>query len=265
MSSRAKLGTPLDTREVEGAWLYHYMTGHIHSTESFGSVDGPGIRFIIFFQGCGMRCRYCQNPDTWEVGQGQEMTAEELLAKAERYRSYWGKDGGITVSGGEPLLQIDFLTELFQKAKERGIHTCIDTCGQPFTRREPFFSKFQKLMDYTDLLLLDIKHINSLEHQKLTHHPNENILDCARYLSEIGKPIWVRHVLVPGITDNDDYLTELRHFLRPLQNIQRIDVLPYHSLGLFKWKQRNIPYTLEGVPSPTAERVANARRILTEG
>ena len=188
----------------------------------------------------------------------------ELLAKAERYRSYWGKEGGITVSGGEPLLQIDFLTELFQKAKERGIHTCIDTCGQPFTRREPFFRKFQKLLDYTDLLLLDIKHINSLEHQKLTHHPNENILDCARYLSEIGKPIWVRHVLVPGITDNDDYLTELRHFLRPLQNIQRIDVLPYHSLGLFKWKQRNIPYTLEGVPSPTAERVANARRILTE-
>ena len=192
------------------------MTGHIHSTESFGSVDGPGIRFIIFFQGCAMRCHYCQNPDTWVEGEGQEMTAEELLAKAERYRSYWGKDGGITVSGGEPLLQIDFLTELFRKAKERGINTCIDTCGQPFTRREPFFSKFKELMNYTDLLLLDIKHINTLEHQKLTRHPNGNILDCARYLSDIAKPIWVRHVLVPGITDNDDYLTELRHFLRSL-------------------------------------------------
>lgn len=239
--------------------------GYIHSTESFGSVDGPGIRFLIFLQGCHMRCRYCHNPDTWKMGSeecGTTATVQELLDKAERYRAYWGADGGITVSGGEALLQIDFLTELFEEAKRRGIHTCLDTAAQPFTREEPFFSKFERLMKYTDLVMLDIKHIDSEQHRKLTGHGNEHILDCARYLSDIEQPVWIRHVLVPGITDDEQQLKALRHFLDTLHNIKKIEVLPYHTLGIFKWEQLGIPYTLADVPVPTAEQVKQAEQIL---
>ena len=238
------------------------IRGAIHSTESFGSVDGPGIRFLIFLKGCRMRCRYCHNADTWDPHSSDLRTAEELLDQAERYRSYWGKEGGITVSGGEPLLQIDFLLDLLQKAKARGIHTAIDTAGQPFTREEPFFSKFRELMRYTDLLLLDLKHIDPAEHRKLTGQPNDNILDLFRYLSDIGKPIWVRHVLVPGITDEDGCLRRTRDFIAALGNVKKIEVLPYHSMGAYKWKELGIPYSLEGVESPGAERVKNAERIL---
>ncbi len=238
------------------------IRGAIHSTESFGSVDGPGIRFIIFLKGCRMRCRYCHNVDTWDPHSKDWRTADELLDQAQRYQSYWGKNGGITVSGGEPLLQIDFLLDLFQKAKARGISTVIDTAGQPFTREEPFFSKFQELMRYTDLLLLDIKHIDPAEHQKLTGWSNENILDMFRYLSDTGKPVWIRHVLVPGITDDDGYLHRTRDFIATLHNVQKIEVLPYHSMGEYKWEELGIPYTLKGVKPPDAERVRNAERIL---
>ena len=238
------------------------LKGRIHSTESFGSVDGPGVRYLIFLKGCSMRCLFCHNVDTWQKETSDLRTAEELLDKAERYRSYWGKEGGITVSGGEPLLQIDFLIELFTKAKARGIHTCIDTAMQPFTREEPFFSKFEALMKVTDLLLVDIKHIDPEMHQKLTGVPNDNILDGFRYLSEIEKPIWVRHVLVPEWTDRDDYLMKTREFLDTLSNVKRVDVLPYHTLGVFKWKALGIPYRLEGIDPPSKERIENARRIL---
>ena len=238
------------------------MRGRIHSTESFGSVDGPGVRYLIFLKGCNMRCLFCHNVDTWQKETSDLRTAEELLDKAERYRSYWGKEGGITVSGGEPLLQIDFLLDLFTKAKARGIHTCIDTAMQPFTREEPFFSKFEALMKVTDLLLVDIKHIDPQMHQKLTGVPNDNILDGFRYLSEIEKPIWVRHVLVPEWTDRDDYLMKTREFLDTLSNVKRVDVLPYHTLGVFKWKALGIPYRLEGIDPPSEERIKNARRIL---
>ena len=240
------------------------IKGYIHSTESFGSVDGPGVRFLIFLKGCDMRCKYCHNPDTWEKNCGEEMTADELLEKALRYKSYWRKEGGITVSGGEALLQIDFLIELFEKAKERGINTCLDTCAQPFTREGEFFEKFERLMKSTDLVLLDIKHIDSAEHKELTGHGNENILDCARYLDEIGKPVWIRHVLVPGITDNDDYLKQTRAFIDTLSNVQKVEVLPYHTLGTFKYEEMDIPYRLEGVEPPSAERIANAKEILTK-
>ena len=238
------------------------MRGRIHSTESFGSVDGPGVRYLIFLKGCNMRCLFCHNVDTWQKETSDLRTAEELLDKAERYRSYWGKEGGITVSGGEPLLQIDFLLDLFTKAKARGIHTCIDTAMQPFTREEPFFSKFKALMKVTDLLLVDIKHIDPEMHQKLTGVPNDNILDGFRYLSEIEKPIWVRHVLVPEWTDRDDYLRKTREFLDTLTNVKRVDVLPYHTLGVFKWKALGIPYRLEGIDPPSEERIENARKIL---
>ncbi len=238
--------------------------GFVHSVESFGSVDGPGIRFLIFLQGCPMRCQFCHNPDSWKTGIGEERTADELLDQAERFRAYWGDNGGITVSGGEALLQIDFLLELFEKANQRGIGTCLDTSAQLFTRKSPFFEKFERLMELTDTVLLDIKHIDDEEHRKLTRHSNANILDCARYLSEIDKPVWIRHVLIPGITDKDEYLVRLRDFLSTLHNIVRIEVLPYHTLGVYKYEKLGIDYPLKDVQPPEAERVANANDILQQ-
>ena len=236
--------------------------GYVHSLESFGSADGPGVRYIIFLSGCAMRCQFCHNPDTWDMQKGTLYTAKELIDKAWRYRNYWGKDGGITISGGEPLLQIDFLTEIFTLAKEKGIHTTLDTSGNPFTREEPFYSKWKKLMEVTDLVMLDIKHIDEEEHKKLTGFSNKNILDCARYLSEQGIPMWIRHVLVPGITDKDEYLKKTREFIDTLDTVMKVEVLPYHTLGEYKWKELGIPYKLEGVEPPTKERIENAKKIL---
>lgn len=236
--------------------------GLIHSTESFGSVDGPGVRFVVFMQGCKMRCKYCHNPDTWFSDKGQWTTSDELLAKAMRYKSYWKADGGITVSGGEPLLQIDFLIDFFKKAKANNINTALDTSGNPFTKSEPFFSKFKELLNYTDLVLLDLKHINNEEHKKLTGQENSNILELALYLSQVNKPVWIRHVLVPDITDNDKYLNELSEFINTLNNVEKVEVLPYHSLGEYKWQELGINYQLKGVNPPTKDRVDNAKAIL---
>jgi len=239
--------------------------GLIHSLESFGSVDGPGIRYVVFMKGCRMRCRFCHNPDTWEPTEGkgdQWLSADELMARALRFQSYWGKRGGITVSGGEPLLQIDFLLELFEQAKAGGINTALDTAAQPFTREEPFFGKFERLMELTDLVLLDIKHIDPERHRWLTGHDNGRILDCARYLSDIGKPVWLRHVLVPGVNDQEEYLERLAAFARTLNNIERIEVLPYHTLGTFKWRELGLDYPLEATPTPIKEQVARAEEIL---
>ena len=238
------------------------MKGNIHSIETFANVDGPGTRFAIFVQGCHLRCRFCHNPDTWSLGKNQEMDSHDLLMKALRYKEYWGEDGGITVSGGEPLLQLDFLLELFKEAKSYGVHTCIDTAGQPFTYDEPFFSKFQELMKYTDLLLVDIKHIDEEEHVKLTGKTGKNILEMFAYLDRIKKPIWVRHVLVPGISDKDEYLIKTRAFLDTLSNVKRIDVLPFHQMGKYKYEQLGIPYVLAALNPPSPERVKNAEDIL---
>ena len=235
----------------------------VHSIESFGSVDGPGIRFVIFLKGCAMRCQYCHNPDTWSRAGGQLRSVDEVLAQARRFQSYWGEQGGITVSGGEALLQMPALTELFRKAKDLGINTCLDTSAQPFSRGADAFSAFEELMKYTDLLLLDIKHIDSTAHKQLTGWGNENILDCACYLSEIGKPVWIRHVLVPGINDDDDSLYKLRAFIDTLSNVERVEVLPYHSLGVYKWEQLGMPYALTDVKAPTEESLLHARKILT--
>lgn len=238
------------------------MEGYIHSTESFGSVDGPGVRFVIFLAGCPMRCQFCHNPDTWDQAAGTLVSAEELVRRALRYRSYWGREGGITASGGEPLMQMDFLTELFRKAKEEGIHTALDTSGSLFTGEGDFFDKFCELMEVTDLVLLDIKHIDDEAHKALTGRSNANILELARYLSHIHKPVWIRHVLVPGRSDRDEYLERLREFLGTLENIQRIEVLPYHTMGAYKWKELGIPYPLEGVEPPSKDRVEHARKLL---
>lgn len=236
----------------------------VHSVESFGSVDGPGIRFVIFLKGCAMRCQYCHNPDTWDRAGGNLRSVDDVLSQALRYRSYWGEKGGITVSGGEALLQIQPLTELFHKAKDLGINTCLDTSAQPFNRKDGRFSAFEALIKYTDLVLLDIKHIDNDAHKRLTGWENENILDCARYLSDIHKPVWIRHVLVPGINDDDESLHRLRSFIDTLSNVERVEVLPYHDLGVYKWEQLGIPYKLTGVKPPTEESVLHARKILTE-
>lgn len=236
----------------------------VHSVESFGSVDGPGIRFVIFLKGCAMRCQYCHNPDTWDRAGGNLRSVDDVLSQALRYRSYWGEKGGITVSGGEALLQIQPLTELFHKAKDLGINTCLDTSAQPFSRKDGRFSAFEALMKYTDLVLLDIKHIDNDAHKRLTGSENENILDCARYLSDIHKPVWIRHVLVPGINDDDESLHKLRSFIDTLSNVERVEVLPYHDLGVYKWEQLGIPYKLTDVKPPTEESVLHARKILTE-
>lgn len=241
------------------------LKGYVHSLESFGSVDGPGVRYIIFLTGCAMRCQFCHNPDTWDMKKGTLYTTDELLEKAMKYRSYWKNDGGITVSGGEPLLQIDFLTELFHKAKANGIHTTLDTSGNPFTREEPFFSKFNELMKYTDLVMLDIKHIDDEQHKILTGCTNKNILDLARYLSDIKKPVWIRNVLVPERSDYDEYLIKLDEFIQSLDNVQKVEVLPYHTLGAYKWDELGYEYKLKGIDPPSVERVENANKLLHTG
>lgn len=234
----------------------------LHSIESFGSVDGPGIRFVVFMQGCHMRCQFCHNPDTWATDQGEEKTADELLAQALRYKPYWGDNGGITVSGGEPLLQLDFLLEFFTKAKAKGVHLTIDTSGHPFTREEPFFSKFEELMKVTDLVMLDIKQIDEEAHKTLTGWTNANILDLAQYLSDTGKKMWIRHVLVPGGSDRDDYLKRLDSFIKSLKTVEKIEVLPYHTLGEYKWQELGLDYPLKGIEPPEKERIANAEKLL---
>ena len=242
------------------------MLGRINKIETFGSVDGPGVRFVVFTQGCPMRCQFCHNPETWdfkgENAGAYDISAQDLLKKALRYQSDWGKDGGITVSGGEPLAQMDFMIDFFEAAKAAGVHTCIDTSGVNFVRNEPYFGKFKRLMNATDLLLVDIKNIDPAEHKKLTGHDNKNILDMFRYLDEINKPIWIRHVLVPGGSDNDEHLIKTREFIDTLHNVQKVEVLPYHALALAKYQELGIDYVLKDVKSPTAERVANAKKIL---
>lgn len=237
-------------------------TANVHSFETFGSVDGPGVRFIVFLQGCKMRCQYCHNPDTWKMGIGEEKTVDEIVKKALRYKSYWGDEGGVTCSGGEPLLQIDFLIEFFKELKSQGVHTTLDTAAGPFTREEPFISKFNELMKYTDLVMLDIKHIDNAKHKELTKVENTNILDCAKYLSEINKDVWIRHVLVPGLTDVDADLVKLNEFIETLTNVKRVEVLPFHNFCTFKWEELGLPFTLKDVDTPSEERQNNAKKIL---
>ena len=238
------------------------LKGKIHSTESFGAADGPGIRFIVFFKGCNMRCKYCHNPDTWYGGEFKEIDADELINTALRYKSYWGENGGITASGGEPLLQIDFLTEFFKKAKQKGIHTTLDTAGQPFNNSPQFLEKFDELMKYCDLVMLDIKEMNNTRHKELTGQSNENILQMAKYLSKIGKPMWIRYVLVPDNSDFDEDLASLNGFLKTLDNVEKVEILPYHTLGVFKWENLGLEYKLKDVLPPSEERIKNAKEIL---
>lgn len=240
-----------------------YMKAKIHSFESFGTVDGPGIRFVTFFKGCPLRCKYCHNPDTWSQNGGEEYTVEEIVDQVLKYKNYYGSNGGITASGGEPLMQIDFITELFKKLKEKNIGTAVDTSGYMFDKEnDECVKKHDELLKYTDLFLLDIKHIDDDKHIELTGVSNKNTLDFAKYLSDNGKKIWIRHVLVPTITDIDEQLYKLKSFLDTLNTVEKVEVLPYHTMGVVKYKNLGLPYRLEGIEPPTKERVENAKKIL---
>lgn len=238
------------------------IKGRVHSFESFALVDGPGVRCCVFLQGCKMRCKYCHNPETWACDGGEEWTAADLFKKVFRYKNYWGKDGGITVSGGESLLQLEFVTEFFKLAKEKGVHTALDTSGNPFSMEPEYLEKFDKLMEVTDLFLLDIKEMDDEKHKELTGHSNKNILDLAKYLSDHNKDMWIRHVLVPGLTDDEKGLMDLNDFIKTLNSVSRVEILPYHTLGLFKWENMGVKYPLDGVPTPTDEEVKKAEAIL---
>ena len=236
------------------------MKGYIHSFESFGTVDGPGIRFVVFMQGCPLKCKYCHNRDTWEVGIGKQYEVEEVAKKVLRSRPFMNSSGGgITVSGGEPLLQSEFLLELFQFLKENGVHTAIDTAGSL-----PVNDKIQKLLEVTDLVILDIKHIDNEKCMELTGQSNKNELDFARYCSEHNIPMWIRQVLVPGYTDDESDLKKTREFIDSLKTVEKIEVLPYHDLGKTKWENMGLVYPLEGVKTPTNETIKRAEEILIE-
>lgn len=235
------------------------MQGRIHSFESFGTVDGPGIRYVVFFQGCPMRCLYCHNPDTWDVHGGTLVESDQIISNILRNQSFY-RTGGLTASGGEPMLQLPFLTELFSKAKEHGIHTCLDTSGILFSASK----KVVDLLEVTDLVMLDIKHLNCTEHEKLTGHSNEAVLAFVSYLEQMKKPFWVRHVVVPGITDQQQSLVALGQYLKSLSYLEKLEVLPYHSMGEVKYNQLGLDYPLKGTPQLTKQQAAECEKIIRD-
>lgn len=233
------------------------VQGRIHSFESLGAVDGPGVRFVIFMQGCSLQCKYCQNRDTWDLHAGNVYTVEEIVQKVLKYKNYITPNGGVTISGGEPLLQLTFLSELLRALKKEGLHTAVDTSGC-FSLTD----KIKEVIDLADLFLLDIKCINDEKCIDLTSVSNQNELQFARYLSSIGKPMWIRQVLVPGYTDDEQDLKELKKFIDSLSSVQKVEILPYHDLGKFKWQELDLNYPLEGVRTASSEDVKRAKQIL---
>ncbi len=233
------------------------MFGRVHSVESFGTVDGPGVRMVVFLQGCPMRCAYCHNPDTWSENGGTLMSSEELIEKFLRNRSYY-KNGGITVSGGEPLCQSEFVADLFRKAKKEGISTCLDTSGI-------LLRDYDELLAVTDLVLLDIKHTDPEEHRNLTGYSNETVFGFLRMLEERKIPVWVRRVVVPGYTDDEEELFRLGEYIGGCSNVKAVEVLPYHTMGLAKYKALGIPYRLEGVPQMDTETAKKCRQTILRG
>lgn len=241
------------------------MVGRVHSIESFGTVDGPGVRLVVFLQGCPMRCKYCHNPDTWQMTGGTEMTVPQIVAQYEKNRAFYSR-GGITVTGGDPLVQIEFVTELFSAASHQGIHTCLDTSGITFQPDKPkVIERFDKLMSVTDLVMLDIKHIDPAGHKELTGQPLEPILAFARYLDEKAVPVWIRHVVVPGITFDQTELYRLGCFIGTLHNVKALDVLPYHDMGKVKYQNLGIDYPLKNTKPLTREEAMSAKQVILRG
>lgn len=241
------------------------VLGNIHSIESFGTVDGPGIRFVVFTQGCPLRCKYCHNVDTRAVGTGQQISVDQIVGELKDYLPFiQSSGGGITVSGGEALLQMPFLIELFKACKAIGVHTALDTSGCCYVDAPFFHKQFDELANYTDLVLLDLKEINSEHHKWLTGQPNKHILAFAKLLSEKQIPVWIRHVLVPTITDSEEDLTELGVFINTLSNVERVEMLPYHKMGVYKWKAMGLDYPLEGIEPPSDEEVKRAAQLIQQ-
>ncbi|MCF0157043.1 MAG: pyruvate formate lyase-activating protein [Veillonella sp.] len=238
------------------------MTGRIHSIETMGTVDGPGMRMVVFLQGCPMRCAYCHNPDTWKPNTGTQMSVDEILEMILKKKEFYA-NGGITCTGGEPLMQIDFLTELFERCHEEGIHTCLDSSGIMFNEAQ--MDKYDRLMKVTDLVMLDIKHIDAEVHQELVKQPNNKILEFARYLDKKHIPLWIRHVLVPGVTDKEEHLVRLGEFLAELSNLQALDVLPYHTMGVVKYQNLGMEYKLKDVPAMDPKVALEKKQVILNG
>lgn len=234
-------------------------TCKLHSIETFGTVDGPGIRFVVFLQGCPLKCKYCHNRDTWDMKQfSEELTSDQLIKKIMHSKSYFkSSNGGVTVSGGEPLMQADFLIELFQKLKKLNIHIALDTAGSL-----PLSDTIKELLKYVDLVLLDIKHIDSEKCLDLTGLPNENTLNFAKYLNENNIPMWIRQVIIPGVTDDIEDLQKEKEFLAKFGNIEKMELLPYHDLGKFKWVELTGSYPLEDIRTATSDDIERAKEIL---
>lgn len=228
----------------------------VHSIESLGTVDGPGIRFVLFLQGCSLKCKYCHNRDTWDINGGTYKSLDEIVEKILRYKNYFAKNGGVTVTGGEPLLQYKFLIELFTKLKKCKIHTCIDTSGMVNLTDD-----MKKLIDLTDLFLLDIKHINPEKCKDLVGVSNEKELAFAKYLSDINKPFWIRQVLIPGITDSEEDLLALKKFIDSLNSVEKVEILPYHTMGKYKWNNLGLKYELENIPNATQHDIDKAKKF----
>ncbi len=237
------------------------MKGRIHSIETFGTLDGPGIRFILFMQGCALKCQYCHNPDSWNPHAGSEMSVDEVLLEIEPFLPYYIESGGgVTVTGGEPTLQAPFIAKLFQECKSRwNLHTALDSSG--FC--DPQY--VNELMDVTDLILLDIKQMNKDKHRALTSQSNERILHFAKWLSNHGKQMWLRHVLVPGLTDAYEDLMQLGEFMGTLNGIQKFEILPYHRMGVYKWQELGKDYPLVGIPTPTEKEINRAYKLIEQG
>ncbi len=229
----------------------------VHSIESFGTVDGPGIRFVLFLQGCNLKCKYCHNRDTWDVYGGETKSLDEIFEKISRYKNYIVPKGGVTITGGEPLLQYEFLIELFKKLKKENLHICIDTSGMVGIN-----DKIKELINLTDLFLLDIKHIDPVKCRDLVGFSNEKELEFAKYLSKNGIHMWIRYVLIPGYTDDEKDLLNLKNFIDELKTVDKIEILPYHSMGKYKWKKLGFKYELEGVQDASTKDVERAKKIL---
>lgn len=231
-------------------------TGRIHSIETFGTVDGPGIRYVVFTQGCQLKCRYCHNRDTWEIGSGRKVTPSELISDVLKYKSFYeGSNGGMTISGGEATLQPKFVEEVFKLAKKNNIHTCLDTNG--FVEVE----KIKDLLKYTDLVLLDIKHIVDNDSIWLTGQSSEKALQLARYLDDENIPVWIRQVLIPDLTDSEESLILLGDFVKSLSNVDRFEFLPYHEMGIKKWEEMGEEYSLKNIRPANKDDINRAKKI----
>ncbi len=238
-------------------------TGRIHFLESMALVDGPGIRSVVFMQGCRLRCQYCHNPDTWKRnGSCKEMTSEELVQKLMRFKGYYGQSGGVTISGGEPLLQLDFVTEVFSMLKKAGIHTCLDTAGVADPDEPDLEDRLRMLLNETDLVLLDVKHEDPSSYKEIT---GNDITDYNRFLAVLQDcevPIWIRHVVVPGLTDGEEHIRQLKKYISDLKNVTKIELLPYHTMGVDKYKTLGLSYRLDGVPALSSQDVRPLEQML---